>query len=72
MNSPTGALPLPATAQDAVKCPRCLSGRIRYSAPKTILDELLSWIGRRPLRCHSCYHRWRQWMSRERLDVRAS
>jgi len=72
MNTPSGALPLPANTQLAVKCPRCLSRKIRYSAPKSLLDEFFSLIGRFPLRCHSCYHRWRQWTGRHQVDAGAS
>jgi len=66
-NAPTGMLPLSARVHGAVKCPKCHGEKVRYSSPKSFVDEVLNLIGRRPLRCHSCYYRWRKWINKEGL-----
>ena len=62
-NAPSGTLSLSARVQREVKCPKCHSARVHYSATKSVVDEVLNLIGRRPLRCHSCYFRWRKWIA---------
>ena len=67
-NAPIGTLSLSARVQREVKCPKCHSGKVRYSSTKSVVDELLNLVGRRPLRCHSCYFRFRKWIFKEALD----
>lgn len=44
-----------------VACPRC-SGRVHPSRAHSLFEHLLKVLGSRPMRCHSCYYRYAEFM----------